>query len=810
MLLVLLLVTCAYGIQAQTIKGIVKDAEGKSLSNATVQLLKDTSVSKFAVTDNEGNFSFTNIQSGKYTVRTSYVGFTSASSATFQLDSNDVNLPVLVLLKPVSQLGDVTVTAKRPMVEVKADKTILNVEGTINATGQDALELLRKAPGVLVDKDDNLSVSGKNGVQVYIDGRLSPLSGKDLSDYLKTLQSSQVEAIEIITNPSAKFDAAGNAGIINIKLKKNKSFGTNGSVNAGYNIGTYSKYNGGIALNHRNKKINLFGNYNYNRSLNANFMNMHREIKDTLFETSNNMTSRNNSHGFKAGMDFFINNKNTIGLMVNGNIGDNAFANYGTTNISYMPTKIVDRLLIADNSSTVNRDNVNLNVNYRYAEGSKRELNIDGDYGSYGMNSNQMQPNYYFSPAGSPIDSVIYNMIAPTNIDIYTFKTDYEQDAMKGKLGIGGKIAYIKTDNDFQRFDVYNSDRVKDSSRSNRFAYEENVNALYANYNRTFKSGVMIQLGVRVENANAEGRSDGFKQNGTGGYTKYDSSFTRNYTDVFPSAAITFNKNPMKQWSFSYSRRIDRPAYQDLNPFEFKLDEYNYQKGNTRLTPQYTNSFGVTYVYKYMLTTRLNYSHVNDVFGQLIDTIEKSKNFITKDNLAQQDIVSLNISTPFSYKWFSTFININSYYSHYQADLRSGKIDLDIFAASVFSQNTLKLGKTLTGEISGYYNSPSIWQGTFKNKAMWGIDAGLQKTIFKGKGTIKASVTDIFKTMRWSGTTDFAGQYLKVSGGWESRQLRLNFSYRFGNSQVKAARQRKTASEDENKRAGSSGGGLGQ
>jgi hypothetical protein len=296
------------------------------------------------------------------------------------------------------------------------------------------------------------------------------------------------------------------------------------------------------------------------------------------------------------------------------------------------------------------------------------------------------------------------------------------------------------------------------------------------------------------------------------GYMDYDSTFTRDYIDFFPSAAITFNKKPMSQWNFTYSRRIDRPAYQNLNPFEFKLDEYTFQKGNTNLTPQYTNSFGITHTYKYRLNTTLNYSHVKDIFSQLIDTAEKSKAFITQKNLATQDIVSLNISYPFQYKWYSVFANLNGYYSHYKADFgaESRKIDLDVFAFNFFAQQTFRLGKGWTGEMSGWYNSPSIWQGTFKSNAMWSVDAGLQKTVFKGKGNIKASVSDIFWSMKWKGTSDFAGQIMRANGKFESRQFKVFFTYRFGNNQVKAARQRKSATEEENKRVGSQGGGLSQ
>src|SRR5206468_2729461 len=354
------------------------------------------------------------------------------------------------------ELKAVTVTTTKPMVEVKADKTILNVEGTINATGNDALELLRKSPGVTVDKDDNISLSGKNGVQVYIDGKPTPLTGTDLANYLKSLQSTQIESIELITNPSAKYEAAGNAGIINIRLKKNKTYGFNGSVNAGWNIGTYAKYNSGIALNYRYKKINVFGSYNYNNNKNQNRLNLY------------------------------------------------------LTN------------------------NVNFNANYRFADTSGHELNIDADYGFYDGKNNQYQPNDIYDASGVNLKSKeVYNTLTPYNIDIYSIKADYEQNFKKGKLGYGGKISYVKTDNTFQRFFESNSGLLEDNH--NNFNYKENINAGYVNYNRQFK-GVMVQAGLRVENTKSKGHSVGFRYDYTSGNNvPIDSLLDRSYTNPFPS-----------------------------------------------------------------------------------------------------------------------------------------------------------------------------------------------------------------------------------------------------------------------------------
>lgn len=797
--------------KAQSISGTLNDETNKPVAGASVSLhkAKDSSVIKIAVSGNDGKYSFNNAANGKYFVTFASVGFAKSSSTFFEVNSSAVTVPSIILKKVSKQLGEVTVSSKKPMIEVKADKTIFNVEASINAVGSDAFELLRKSPGVMIDKDDNVSLAGKNGVQVYIDGRPSPLAGKDLADYLRTIQSSNIEAIELITNPSAKYDAAGNAGIVNIRLKKNKSFGTNGSVNAGYAIGTYPKYNAGINLNNRNKKLNLFGNYNYNNNKNTNSLSIYRELLDTSFDQKGSFDSKTESHTFKTGFDFYANKKNTFGIIVDGNFTNNDITNYGSTPTTYIPTKTLVRTLVANNSSKMKNNNININGNYKYVDTSGHEVNFDANYGHFDNNNNQLQPNRYYNSVGVYYDSSFYRMLSPSIIDIVNGKIDYEQRLAGGKLETGVKISNVKTTNDFQRYnvsDIPSDTKTTDNLRSNKFIYKEQINAAYVNFNKQLK-GIMFQVGLRVENSNVTGVSSGKRD--AAGTIPYDTTIERKYTDLFPSASLTFNKNPMNQWGLSYSRRIDRPAYQKLNPFEFKLDDYTYQKGNTALTPQYTNIFSVTNTYHYMLTTTLSYSHIKDMFAQIIDTTEKSKSFMTYKNLATQDIVNLSIGYPVQKGIYSAYFSLNAYFSKYKADLGPDrKVDLEVTAANFYMQHSFNLGKGYKAELSSWVSSPSIQEGTFKSKAMGFVDIGVSKTVLQGKGNIKLAVSDIFNTMKWQGSSDFVGQKLDAKFKWESQQVKLNFSYRFGKNTVKAARQRQTGVEDESKRV-KSGGGFG-
>lgn len=810
LLLVLLTATTHY-LAAQQISGVIKDGSGVPLKGATISLLKaaDSTLVKLAVTKWDGSYSFSAVKGGSYRTRVSHIGYQPAYSPAFSVGSSDVAVPELILSRTAGHMKNVTVTASKPIVEVKADKTVLNVEGTTNATGSDALELLRKSPGVLLDKDDNISLSGKSGVQVYIDGRPTPLSGQDLATYLKTLQSSQVEAIELITNPSAKYEAAGNAGIINIRLVKNKSLGANGSVNAGWNLAAHSRYNTGASLNYRNQKINLFSTYSYSYAPNEQHVNFRRTVLDSLFDQQGTIFDVRRAHNFKVGADYFFSKKSTVGMMLNGILADPTSSTYGRTLISNTNAITADRLLIAGNRNRMKRHNANVNLNYSYTHPKGTSLVLNADRGSYDLNSDQFQQNHYYEPSGGvKLNSVINHMFSPAELSINSFKADYEQSLGKGKLGVGGKSAWVNTDNDFQRFNVRSSVEELDKDRSNHFVYTENIHAGYVNYNRQYKT-FMIQAGLRMENTRSEGKSNGLKFSAAG-YVPSVSLFKRSYTDLFPSAALTLNKNKMKQWSLAYSRRIDRPAYQDLNPFEFKLDEYTFMKGNVDLRPQYTNSFGLTHTYKFKLHMTLNYSHVRDMFTQLFDTAERSKAFVSRKNLATQDVVSFNVSYPFQYKSFSLFSSINSNYSKYRADFGAGRlVDLEAFGFNLFTQSNLKFARTWTAELSGFYNAPTIYQGSFRGRSMYNMDAGMSKQFMKGSATVKAVVSDVFYSMKFRATSDFAGQTMRFNYRGESRQLKLSLAVRFGNNGVKPARQRATGAEDELKRVQSSGGVIG-
>ncbi|TDH23224.1 TonB-dependent receptor [Segetibacter sp. 3557_3] len=783
------------GVVAQSnfvITGTVKDQQGNPLRQASVSLLraKDSSIVKAEVSNENGRYELSAAAEQAYLLLFTMVGYENNYTSQFKLEADrttDVSLQTATRI-----LNDVSVTARKPMIEIKADKTIFNVEGSINATGSNALELLQKSPGMRVDNNDNISMKGKNGVRIYIDGKPSQLDVKDLAAYLRSINSNDIEAIEMISNPSAKYDASGNAGIVNIRLKKNKKYGTNGSVNAGLVQGVTPKGNGSFNLNYRDKLVNLFGNVGTNIGNYQNTIDLYRIQSDTLFDQKSKSVSNNKNYNAKAGADYFINSRNTIGFIVNGNISSSDWANDSRTSVSDATSKQFVKTLDATNSVNGNRVNFNSNVNYRYADTSGKEINVDADYGLFRGTGRSYQPNHYRDAKGDILYSVINRNNTPTDIDIYTIKADVEMNKWKGKLGYGAKGSYVKTQNAFELFTDRSGTPVKDLQRSNRFKYIENVNAAYVNFNRSLGKKFSLQAGLRAEQTNSEGvlkRDDNVVQD--------DNNIKRHYFNLFPSGALTYNVNSKNTLNITFSRRIDRPSYQDLNPFENKLDELTFEKGNAFLKPQYTNNIELSHTFRSLITSSVGYSHVKDYRAQFIDTANKNATYVQQRNLASQKIYSFNVgsSLPLA-KWWSGYVNVYGNYQKFDGEFTNQKIDLSVFGYGGYFQSAFKLGHDYTAEVSGWFNGPGL-DGTIRAKAMGAADIGVQKLFMDKKATVKLSVTDVFRTARWGGITNANGLYAKLGGTWESQTIRLNFTYRFGSNQISSARQRKTGLDNE-------------
>lgn len=782
--------------KAAIVKGKIIDAKNAPVDYASVLLLQasDSLLVKGDVTNATGDFIIEGIKPGAYLITAGGVGY-KKTYQTVTIESDQDERLIQILVERIDKaLKEVKINARKPLIEVKADKTVFNVEQSINATGTNALDLLRKSPGVRVDKDEQIAMRGKNNVLLYIDGKPTYLDNKDLANMLKNMQSSDIESIELITNPSAKYDASGNAGIINIRLKKNKRFGTNGTANAGYALGKYSKYNAGLSLNHRTERLNLFGNYSFFKGNNMNFQNFDRTQNSNRYVFGSENIDHSTVNTAKLGADYYLDKKSVFGFMVNAMYAQGEFTSENKTLIG-PADQPANKILKASNSIPLKRLNTSYNGNYKFENPEGTTFNIDLDYGNFFSTGKSYQPNtYYQMNETDVISQSIFKNYTPTEINIYSLKSDYEHNLWKGKLGLGVKAAYVRTTNTFEFYDVVNNTDTLNLDRTNSFTYNENVNAAYLNYSKQWKTTWSAQAGLRLEQTNSKGALSSAKP-------QQDNSVIRHYTNLFPSAGITYNANQNHSVGITYSKRIDRPNYQDLNPFENKLDELTYEKGNAFLRPQYTNSLELNHTFKQFMVTTLSYAHTRDMFTQTTDTTEFSRTYVTQKNFASQEVYGFNMAIPMPIKkWWFVYANVSATYTMLKADFEGRVLKNNYPNWSVYADQTFTLPKQVSLNISGWYSSTSYWGGTFKTKPMGSLDVGLQKVFLNNKLTAKVALSDIFKTQRWYATSNFAGLQVRANGNYESRQLRFNVSYRFGNSQVAKTRDRETGASKESGR----------
>ena len=791
----------SYSASAQSgiISGKITDEKNEPLTGAVAELrnVSDSSLAKVNVADAEGKYIFSNVKQGDYYLKTTLTGFTQYSGSAFAYDgASEKQMTTVRMNVSTTTLKQAEVSAIKPLIEIRSDKTVFNVENSINSVGSTAYELLQKAPGVVVDNNDNVTLKGRGGVLVQIDGKDMRLSTEELGNYLRSIQSTDVESIELISNPSSKYDAAGTGGIINIKLKKNKNFGTNGSLSLAYATQKYSKYTTSASLNNRSKKFNIYSNYGLTWGTRQNEFYLYREQPPYIMDQASINKRSGPMHNYKAGVDYYLNKKNTLGVMVIGNFSDIDGTTDSDNNIKNFETHETDSILHSDQTITSVVNNINLNLNHHYSDTVGHDLVTDFDYGYYDGERNNYQPNIYTTPDGvSVLGANYYRSITPTIVKILTLKSDYSQNLFGGKLGAGYKISRVNTDNIYDFYNIDDGTETFDLARSNHFIYTENVTALYVNYQRTVKK-FDFQAGLRMENTGSIGDLISAAANTTDKYVK------RNYTDFFPSAGVTFNANKDNSLGLIYSSRIDRPNYQELNPFQFKIDELSYRQGNPFLDPQYSNTFELSHTYKYTITTSVSYSHTRDFFAQITDTLPEGKSFITTENLASEDVLGGNISASLQpLKWYSLYFNAGVYNQAYDADFGNGKtINTSVTAFNLYVQNTIKLPMNFSLEISGWYNSGGVWGGAFVTDEQGSLDLGLQKKLFHEQATLKLAYTDVLNTAPWNSYNTYGGIVIKAHGNWESRLFRASFTWNFGNRQMKNNRQRTAGSESEQKR----------
>lgn len=789
-----------------SVSGTVIDGNTKTIESATITLLraKDSSIAKMGVADKSGKFNFEGVAEGTYLVSISAVGHSKGYSESFAINATNttVVLKTIELVPIAKSVAGVTVTATKPLVEQKIDRMIVNVESSITNVGSSAMEVLEKSPGITVDKDGNISLKGKQGVIVMIDGRPSYLGGADLANMLRNMTAAQLDQIEIMTNPPARYDASGNSGVINIKTKKNKQFGYNGSVTSGYTKGRYSRYNEGANFNYRNGKINIFSNLSYNRNHRGEDLEILRNFRETttkeilsIFDQRSEMVNKSQFYSGKIGLDFSASKKTTLGFVLSGYINPRDWE-------SNTPTYIYDpnKLLISQTKTLAQTKetwkNLSGNLNFRtILDSAGQELTADLDYIQYRVTNSLPLYTTYYDNLGNQLGKTDTLMGAlPQAITIYSGKMDYSLPLKKNaKFEAGIKSSYVKTDNNAMYDSIQNGQIVHDYYRSNHFLYEENINAAYINYSRPLGKKWTGQFGLRVENTNAKGN-----QLTTG------VNFKRNYTQLFPTAYLQYTANEKNSFVINYGRRVNRPNYEDLNPFINFIDRYTFEQGNPNLKPQFSHNFELSHTYGGALTTTLNYSNTTDIIQQVLEQNElTNETFIKKANIASRKQFGIAVSANKQItKWWSGSVYTNLSDNRFKGIVNNEYVSLGVVMFMAQAQQQFKWGKGWGAEVSGFFRSKGL-EGVIYIRSMAQMNVGFSKQILKNKGSVRLNFRDIFAGNVARGYSKYSNVDAVFRNINDSRSVSLGFTWRFNKGKLKAGSGKKEGgATDEQGRVG--------
>lgn len=777
---------------SQSITGKILDAQQKPLDYVNVLLLtaQDSSLYKGALTDDKGGYTFENVPNGSFLIKVSSVGYSDQYSEKINMTGNSFEVPAIQLTQGVD-LKEVTVSAQKPFIELQADKMVVNVANSAVNAGSSALEVLQKSPGVTVDNESRIALRGKQGVLVTINGKNQYLSGEEITQLLESMPSTNIERVEIVTNPSAKYDAEGNSGIINIVLKKNEKLGSNGSISNTLRQGKYTSNFHELGLNYRSEKLNIYGGAEYNHWGWGQDIYLLRKIPfqsgTTVFDQTTKMEEDGNGYNFKIGSDYQITDNTEISILAkfrtSKEIGD---ANTGT-DISGANKPDFDILkVIADNTENADNQTYNANITHKFND-KGLSLSWDSDISKYHSDEMFTYDNFYRNQSGEDVLSPYYlRNLQNTDIDIFATKLDLSIPVSdKLSLELGSKYSSVDTRNN-TLFEYLDNDTWQNqTNRSNDFMYTEEVYAGYLNFN-TSLGAYMVQGGLRLEHTKSEGNS-----------ITLGTVVPREYTNLFPSLSVS-RMIGQHNLSATYSRRLERPNYRALNPFEEYLDQYTFEKGNPFLNPQYSQSFGLNYMMGRSLFVALNYSRTTDAITEVIEQLSnENKTFQTEQNLDTYNNYSLTLSAPkVITNWWTTRANLTGFYNDFQSSIPSGQLDNQRLSYVASLNNEIQLPSNWNMELNGQYQS-KITFGLFEVDPQFSLDLGLSKKVLNNRGKIKIGISDMLYTSNSPVRIMQDDIDLYVNQDRDTRRVRVNFTYRFGNQKVKSAKKRRTATSEE-------------
>lgn len=785
-----LLISSIVMAQAPTVSGKIADKQRQSIPGATVSLLHlpDSAHVSAMATDQNGAYAFGKIANGRYIVKATLVGYVTTHSKAFDVKGADLTVPELILAERTNRLKEVNITSALPVLEQKADRLVVNVE-KMNTAGDNALEILKKAPGVRLDKDDNILFHGNGGVNVMIDGKMTYMSSTELSNYLKTLPANTLSKIELMATPPANFDAAGTAGVINIVMKRNRIPGLNGTVSAFAGYGKYEKGSAGLNLNYNVDKLSLFARMNGGHYNSFNRLTINRTIDDEQYGQVNYWHPVTNAADMTIGADYFMNKKSTFGVLIKGYTSPDdtrATSNSVILNSEQNSLGSVEM----DNPQTNKYYKYNANLNYKLnIDSNGHSLNFDADYITSSSTRSESFDNNYFFANGAPNGPTV-SQRNNTHIayDIYAVKADHVKPLGKSmKIETGWKSSWVNTRSSGQFDSLKTAGWITDKHRSNNFDYHENINAVYASLGKTL-GNVELKAGLRAEQTNSTLNSAT-----TGDHIE------RSYWKLFPTAFASWKITPDNQVNASYGQRISRPSYGSLNPFIAYSDPYTARQGNPYLQPSVSRTMGLSYTYKSFQIISLNYLHATNVISSVIYQNDQTKlSTSINENLGEESALSASSAGSFNIvkPWWNVDANVEAAYNEVNTLVQGQPYHTSRFAWSVNADQNFILPKNYKLQLSSYYSSADV-DGLYRTLNNYQIDLSASKTFWNKNATISLKFRDIFDSSRFRSVLQYNNVNTTWQNQWESRRVSISFTYKFGNMKIKTARDRRTGAGSE-------------
>ena len=804
-------------LSAQTgnVKGTIIDAqtrEGIPFANVVLVHASDSTQVMGMASSDSGRFEFKRVPKGRYFIQAAVLAYHRNNSMVFEISGQNlsVDVGIIPMTSTSVHLDEVVVSAKRPIMEMEAGKLTMNISQSIVTQSDNAFEMLKKFPGVTVDKDDNISLNGQSGVMVMVDDRPTHMDGQNLANYLRSMPGNTIEKIEVMTNPSSKYDAEGTGGIINLKTTRIHNTGFSGSVDAGIQVNRNVGYNAGFDLNYRHKKFTVYGSFSAYQGNHTSTLYGYNHYADGSRNTinaaeRNQPASRNRYLSFygKGGIDYYIGKQDVLSLSYKGSggQGNNDASLYRTR---FYGTSDPDSVLYAYNQQGDSRfgyqnHNVNLNYEHTFDTAFNRKLSMNFDYIRNERSTSGSNHVFYYPGdflTADPVYSMGYDVDQPFTSNIYSFKADYSHPFnMQTSLEAGIKLSYADN-NTASHYLQSDSSRLDD-----RYLYDELIAAAYIMVNHTFKTRTTLQVGVRAEYTYSHGNNVGM-----------DSVNTSQYARPFPNVSISQPIGNKNHLTLSYRYRLTRPDYSDLNPFQIRSTATEYYCGNPYLKPEYSHNLDLTYSFNYKFFATLGYLHATGDPEQITFYDAEHNAYTQPINAGLNQGVTLSLSTNLTfYKIWRLMVFVHGGYGQSVIDYNETHQKSGIFEGSYWINTEVDATPNLTFSAYSWGQFPNQRNFTY-SPGLYGGGIGIKAFFLKKTLTLSASFDVMFNdyTNRsvypaYNGMENIS----YIQAGFDKYSGSIRLSWRFGNNKLMNRAPRQIQDADESSRLNSGGAGSG-